>query len=239
VTTTPATAGATALPVPTGFDVVWALGAGLGGMLLGALAAAVPALLLDGARYGALALVGAVAGGVLGLWLALVRRRGWGWRELGFVTPRRSAWHLLWEVPAALVVGLVCTATLGTLLGLAPDPASSTEPDVITQGLASSPWLLVVGGICVALVIPAVEEVIFRRVLLGWLLTKVPVVVAVLVASAVFAAVHLLPVAVLYVFFLAVSANLLYLWHRSLWAPLALHATNNALATLITLAALT
>lgn len=218
------------LPSATGRDVLWTLLCSLGGTVLGTLVG-VPALFFGGLAYLAVCVGTSALGGLAGLWLALVRRRGWGLRELGFVACTRSAWHLLWEVPVALVVGLVCTATLGTLLGLVPD---GTEQSAIMGTLTAAPWSLVVGAVCIVLVVPVLEEVVFRRVLLSWLRTRVPVGVAVVVASAAFAAAHVLPVLMLYTFFLGLSAALLMLWHRSLWAPLALHATNNALACLVT-----
>lgn len=229
------------LPVPTGSDVVWTVVGGMGGMLVGAVVGLVPVLLLLGVAYAALGLVTSLLGGAAGLWAALVRRRGWGARELGLVRGTRSLWHLLWEVPLVLTVGLLLTATLGPLLGLSPeDPSgSSSEPDLVATSLVAAPWSLVVGGLCVVLLLPLVEEVVFRRVLLGWLVSRVPVVAAVLLVSAAFAAVHILPVAMLYLFWMAIGAALLMLRHRSLWAPLALHATNNLLASLVAVAALT
>lgn len=225
------------LPVPGGKDVLRAVAGGMGGMLVGLVVGIVPVLLLVGPSYAALGLATSAVGGVLGLWLTLVRGRGWGARELGFVRGTRSLWHLLWEVPLVLVLALVTTALLGPLLGLAP--RETPEDDLITTTLTAAPWSLVVGALCVVLVVPAVEEVVFRRVLLGWLMSRLPVPAAVLLVSAVFAGVHLLPVAVLYLFWLALGAALLVLLHRSLWAPLALHATNNALASLLAVTALT
>lgn len=225
--------------MPTGRDVLWTVAGGMGGMGVGLVAGLVPALLLGGIAYAALGLVTAALGGALGLWLCLLRRRGWGVRELGFVAGSRSPWHLLWEVPVALVAGLACTATLGTLLGLAPEAAGGTDTDVLTSTFTAAPWSVAVAGVCVVLLLPAVEEVVFRRVLLGWLRTRLPTLAAVLVVSVLFGAVHVVPVAVLYLTFLGLSAALLFLWHRSLWAPVALHATNNALATVVAVLAAT
>jgi hypothetical protein len=223
------------LPVPTGRDVLWTVLGTLAGTVVG-LAAGVPVLLLGGLSYLAVCLATSTLGGLAGLWFALVRRRGWGVRELGFVACTRSAWHLLWEVPVALVAGLVCSATLGPALGLVPD---GTGQDAVDGTLTAAPWSVVVGALCVVLLAPVLEEVVFRRVLLGWLRTRVPVGVAVVLVSAAFAATHVLPVLVLYTFFLGLSAALLVGWHRSLWASLALHATNNALACLLTVFAVT
>ena len=222
------------LPSPTGRDVLWTFLCSLGGTVLGALVG-VPVLYFGGLAYLAVCVATTALGGLAGLWLALVRRRGWGPRELGFVACTRSAWHLLWEMPVALVVGLACTATLGPLLGLVP---VGTEQSAIRGTLTAAPWSVVVGAVCIVLLVPVLEEVVFRRVLLSWLRTRVPVGAAVVVASAAFATAHVVPVLMLYTFFLGLSAALLMLWHRSLWASLALHATNNALACLVTVLAL-
>lgn len=229
------TAAPVDLPAPTGRDVLWTLVGGLGGMTLGLVVGLVPALLLGGLAFAAVGLVTSALGGLAGLWAALVRRRGWGLRELGFVASTRSAWYLLWEVPLSLSAALVCTATLGPLLGLTPRP---DEQDSLTESLGVNPWSLVVGGVCVVLLAPVVEEVVFRRVLLTWLRTRLPVGVAVVLASVAFAALHIAPVLMLYTFFLGLTTALLYLRHRSLWAPLALHATNNAIASLVAALAL-
>lgn len=201
-------------PPPTGSDTVWAFVAGMGGMVVGSVVVLVPLLLTLGVGYTAFGLLGAAVGAGLGLRVGLVRRRGWGWREPGFVRSRRSSWHLLWQVPTALVVGLLCTVAIGSALGLTPEAAggAGSEPDIFDDALVASPWLVAIALLCVVLLLPAAEEVVFRRVLLGWLLTRTPAVVAVALASLVFAAVHVLPAAVLYLFFLAVSANLLHLW---------------------------
>lgn len=228
------------LPVPSGRDVAWTALGGLGGMAVGLVAVLVPVLLLGGKDLVALALLASAVAGGAGLWLALGRRRGWGLAELGFVRGRRSLWHLLWEVPLLLVVGLLATVLAGTALGLAPEPApEGGSADLVSGALDASPWAWALGVACIVLLVPAVEEVVFRRVLLGWLRTRVPVWAAVVLVAVAFGAVHVAPAAVLYLTTLGLSAALLMVWHRSLWAPLALHATNNALASLVAVTALT
>ncbi len=87
------------------------------------------------------------------------------------------------------------------------------------------------------LLFPAAEEIIFRWLLLDWLRTRFSSAVAVLFSAVTFGAVHVVPVVMIYVVFLGLSACLLRLWHGSLWAPLALHATNNAVVALIVMRA--
>ena len=173
-----------------------------------------------------------VAGMLAGTWWALIRRGGWGWGDLGFTRPSRSLWHLLWEIPLAWAASLALVVTVGPLLGVSPQAAE-------TRGLAQlpDPWLMAGASLVIILVGPAVEEVLFRRVLLDWLRSKLPMAAAVLVSAVGFAAIHVIPSVMLYLFPLAVTMALLRIWHRTLWAPLALHSANNALATLVLLAA--
>jgi membrane protease YdiL (CAAX protease family) len=178
------------------------------------------------------AVLAGTAGACAGLWFSLSRRRGWGWRELGFVRPRRSAWHLCWQVPVALLASLVGAALLGTALGLAPADGSSRQLDV--DAWAVGPWALLLVGVCSALVFPAVEEVVFRRVLLDWLVSRMSPLLAVALVTVVFAAVHVVPAIMVYVVFLGLFTSLLRLWYASLWAPLALHAANNSIIALVT-----
>ena len=55
----------------------------------------------------------------------------------------------------------------------------------------------------------------------------------------VFAAAHAVPAVMLYIFFLGIPLVLARLWFGNLWAPLIVHATNNALVSLVALTTLT
>lgn len=182
--------------------------------------------------------IGGTVGMWAGLWATLSWRRGWGWREMGFVRPLRSPWHLCWQVPASVAASLVGAALLGTSLGLSPESGEpSLESELGTLDVA--PWVLLVLVLCVVVVAPAAEEVLFRRVLLDWLMTRTGALVAVPVTAVAFALVHVVPVAMVYVVFMGLFTALLRLWHGTLWAPLALHAANNGLVVLVAVTALT
>ncbi|WP_369126444.1 CPBP family intramembrane glutamic endopeptidase [Corynebacterium heidelbergense] len=81
------------------------------------------------------------------------------------------------------------------------------------------------------LVGPLLEEVVFRRVLLDYLLGVLPRWVAVPIVSACFALVHIAPPLIVYNFFLGIALAMARLWFRSLWGPFLLHVSNNALVT--------
>lgn len=197
-------------------------------MFLGGMLGVLPGLWLEDLDLVLLALPAAAIGSAAGMWLGLMRR-GWGWAELGFVSSRRSAWHLCWQVPVALIAVYSCSRMIAAVAGWAWVATDTASGGVLTLAMTVAPWLLVLVSLCAVVLLPMAEEVIFRRVLLGWLLTRMPQAVAVVTASVLFAAMHVVSMAAVYLFFLAVAASILYLWHRSLWAPLALHATNNAL----------
>lgn len=172
------------------------------------------------------------------LWWALRHRRRWTWADVGFVRMHRPA-HLLWEIPLTFLVGLTGAAGLGTLLGVAPDEAQTNQASTVSDALDAPLWLGALTVACLVVIWPLLEEIIFRRLLLGALSAWLPIGVAVVLAAMIFAAVHVLLPAMLYVIWLGLGACLLYLRHRSLWAPLILHMINNAFATSITLALLT
>lgn len=167
------------------------------------------------------------------LWLAgiawALRRRGWSWADLGLGPggPPRSA---LWQVPIAWIAVLVLTGVVGSWLLDAPE---SNAVETTQAALNLGPVALVGLAVAVVAIGPFVEEIIFRRVLLGWLEARVGVVVAVVGQAAVFAVMHVLPQAMLLTFFLGLATGLLARRHRSLWPALALHAVNNAVAVAV------
>ena len=171
--------------------------------------------------------------GAAGLWWWLIRRRRWGWGELGFTRPTRSLWHLLWETPLAIAASALIAALLGTLFGVSPSAASST-----TTGTEATPLLSVALLLTGVLVVPMAEEVTFRQVLLGWIAARTPTWAAIVLTGVVFGLVHIAPPVICYVLPLGVALTALRVWHGTLWASLLTHAVNNLLVTCLILAAI-
>lgn len=220
------------LPVPTGADVALAAVTGL----VVPVVVVVVALLTWRADVAEVWVLGAaVVVGWVGLWWVLVRRRGWGLRELGFTRPRRSLLHLLYQVPLAIIAGAGGAAAIGTALGMRPGGSGGTS---VAATLSLGPAAIIVTILAAVLLAPALEEIVFRRVLLDWLVSRMPVPLAVVVSALAFAAVHVVPIAMIYVVFLGFFTALMRRWYGTLWAPLLLHATNNAFVTGVALAAL-
>ncbi|PID98293.1 MAG: hypothetical protein CSA83_01610 [Actinomycetales bacterium] len=171
-----------------------------------------------------LPVVALIAG--IGLWLTLLRR-GWTWRDLGFTRSHRSLWHLLWEVPLLWVLALILTIVVATLVGISPpETRSTTNVDTLKLGIVAA----LLAAICTTIVFPVLEEIVFRRLLFGLFEQRFGLVVAILGSAAVFALVHVMPVGLIQ-FFIGIGAAILVRLHRTLWAPIALHALNNGLAT--------
>lgn len=181
----------------------------------------------------------AVTGGIpttvalwfLALWYAL-RARGWTWTDLG-LGPRPAAGRWLWQVGLAYVVVLVLATALASLL---TDPGE--QPNVMLGGVRFG-WVAVAAiWLTVVLVGPLVEEVVFRRVLQGWLEARVGFLLAAVLQAALFGALHVVPAAMVLTFLLGLGAALLARGQRSLWPALALHVLNNMIAVTVLLVTL-
>lgn len=168
------------------------------------------------------------------LWYGL-RARGWTWTDLGLAPGAGFAPGRWWWQVALAYVGVVVLATL--IVARLAEPGE--QPNVMTGGVRFGPVAILAIWVSVAVVGPLVEEVVFRRILLGWLESRVGLVLAVLVQAVLFAAIHVVPAAMVLTFLLAVAAALLTRRHRSLWPALALHVLNNTIAVSVLLATLT
>ncbi len=167
-------------------------------------------------------------------WRALILR-GWSWRDLGFVRGVRSLVHLWWEVPLVWAAALLLTIVAGTLAGLGPSgPRAASTAEALTLGVAG----LVATQVCMVLLLPALEEILFRRVIYGWLEQRLGTALAVVGSALAFGLVHVAPPVIVLQFFIGLGAALLARAHSTLWAPLALHALNNGIVTAVVLAAL-
>lgn len=174
----------------------------------------------------------------------LLRRRSWRWRDLGFRRLGTRGWHLLWQIPVGVTVSLV-VMVLGAdlLLGLEPvdEPASTNASLGAGSGVG---WILL--GLLGALVAgPLLEEIVFRRLVMGWLeqvmrrwwSRRWAVAASTLLSSALFALMHLVVPVMLWTFLLGLCCAVVTRWHGSLWAGFLFHLANNVLASTAVIAA--
>ncbi|MBH5302926.1 CPBP family intramembrane glutamic endopeptidase [Corynebacterium ulcerans] len=223
-------------PAPHAVHALWALalligivaGAAAGGFSAGFAAKRIQAPVADFIVVGGM--LGALLLGIAIFYLGFIRRCNWGRRELGFIPPTRSLWHLIWWFPLTVMIGGINAAIIGTSLGLSPKEAGGTATGFHLGPIAAI--VLLAGTI---LIVPFFEEVIFRRVLLDWLATKIPIQLASLLVVLAFTLIHISPAIMVYVVFLGISLVLARLWFSTMWAPFIVHAANNALVTIIAL----
>lgn len=173
------------------------------------------------------------ASAAVGMWWWLVRRRGWGWRELGFTAPTRSLWHLLWEAPLVMMGALVFVAIVRSMVDLSSDASSRSM-----AGGASSLVLNVAIVLSAVVVVPLVEEILFRRLVFDWMAARSPVWVAVIGTGVVFGLIHVVPAVVVYILPLGIGMTALRAWHGTLWASQIVHSANNGLVTVLLLLSL-
>ena len=147
---------------------------------------------------------------------------------LGFRPLGKRGWHLLWQIPVAIVGSAVCTSIVAPLLGIESTGASSPA------GTGTALVLFTLGAYL--LIGPFLEEVVFRRLIMGYLDTVMPAVASVLLTSLAFGLAHIAPAAIVYTFFGGLAFALVTRWHRSLWAGFIVHMCNNVLVEIIVLA---
>jgi membrane protease YdiL (CAAX protease family) len=129
------------------------------------------------------------------------------------------------------VLGLTAVTGLTALLFNSGRPVPSN-----TQGLfhgRPSTATLALALLVVAVLAPICEEVFFRGMLYQYLRARLPVVVAVALSAAVFAALHLLPLLFPILLFMGIMLAAVFETSRSLYASIGFHAANNALAVIL------
>ena len=157
-----------------------------------------------------------------------VRRRGLSWAAVGFRRPTKRMWHLLWQMPSALIAAVVTNVVVLTLVGRADQVADSDAFEEVALEVGSFAVIAIFLGAVLAA--PLWEEVIFRGVLFAALRERMALVWVFLITAGVFALIHVAPLALPYQFVMGIALALLRVFHDNLWAPIIMHAVNNFLA---------
>ena len=188
-------------------------------------------------------------GAIAMIWMTLVSTGGaalvaYFWRRRATHAERTASFHASrnistwgWVLTTAAATFLFSTAitSLSQSLGVKPEP---TNLAIIEAAFFSNPVFLSLFGVLIA---PAYEELLFRRVLFGRLWAAGRPWLGVALSSAAFALMHEIPGAtgngwqatgVLWLTygFMGAAFALVYWRTRTLWAPIAAHALNNAVA---------
>ncbi|MGD8397255.1 MAG: type II CAAX endopeptidase family protein [Anaerolineae bacterium] len=155
------------------------------------------------------------------VWLVM-RKYGAGWRALGL---RPFSWGGLGLGCGLMIVLSFVNATYAAVLFQFDLRA---QPDLLPiLADLDSPWFFVLGA---AVVAPFVEEVFFRGLLFGGLRRRFDWKVAAAISAALFAAIHLQPLAIPPIFLLGYLFAFLYHRTGSLWPSILMHLSTNTLA---------
>ena len=156
-----------------------------------------------------------------------LKHRGIG---LGFLPLGRRGWHLLWQGPLVILAAGVAAAIVGPLLGISPSDNTSAADG---RGV-----MVVVSLACYLLLAPLAEEIVFRRLLMGYLDRSVPAFASVILSSLLFGVAHIAPPVIVYATFLGMGCALVTRFHNSLRAGFIVHLVNNVVVQLIAVSAL-
>lgn len=168
------------------------------------------------------------------------------WQSVGF-----KAVSVKW-ILASIAIGVLfmplnigITVTLTEMLDLSaliaeptddPDnPDSLSAEEMIIE--ESTPTELIVLFILAAILIPIAEEVFFRGILYRWLRVRAGLWMGLGISAVVFGSLHLGP-QVLSISILGAIMAVVYERSKSLWTAITIHATNNALALILTFSGL-
>lgn len=153
---------------------------------------------------------------------------GFHWRDFGLV--RAPFWRTVLLMAAVMGAYFLILGVYNELVNLAPDDA----PEKL--GAAAGNWHMFFFALLVAVLAPIAEEIFFRGLIFRALWNSTGLWPAAIISGLLFGALHIdattterllqvVPLAVL-----GVSFALLYSWTGTLYATIALHATNNAIA---------
>ncbi len=163
-----------------------------------------------------------------------LRRAGSGWRELGFHRPTSRMLHLFWQVPLIFLVVITVQGLVFTLSGEVPEDGGGVDAVLVGVG----PGLTIIAIIGIAILTPIWEEAAFRGIIYGGLKRRLGLIAAALISATLFAVAHGVPILLPYMVTMGLAFVYLREFHRTLWAPIVMHASVNTLAALVALVAL-
>ena len=149
-------------------------------------------------------------------------------KELGVHRP--LAWRdLLLSVPAYLLYFLLTAVAAYVVITYIPAIDMEQAQDVIFNGIGRN-YEFILAFITLVILAPVAEEVLFRGYLFGRLMRYIPVWLAVLVTSAIFAAEHGQWNVAVDTFILSVVMCAVRLHTGTIWTPIMIHMIKNGIA---------
>lgn len=169
------------------------------------------------------------------LYLLVVRRRGLSWAALG-LRPTQARWYTvaLLLALASFPLVMVVNAGVQALLG---EPLRNPQLEILAP--AEFSWgALAVMLLMAGLVVPVVEEIVFRGLLFGWLRTRFGLAAGIALSALAFAFAHGIPVLAPALAVQGILLAWLYARSDSLWPGVVMHGTFNGLMSILLYAAI-
>ncbi len=146
----------------------------------------------------------------------------WRWREKGFLRIQKGAAASLAFCTA---LGILGNAALNVIMNLLDVARFFPDYDAMMEmAMGGSPLFLVLAVVILA---PLVEELIFRGLVMGHLLTKMKRPYAIALSSVIFGLIHLNPLQILYAALMGALLALIYVRAGTIWAAIFAHAGFN------------
>jgi membrane protease YdiL (CAAX protease family) len=161
------------------------------------------------------------AGLLVPVWWLVIRRYGVGWGVLGL---RPFGAGNLGLGCGLMIMSLLFNAAWAAFLAIFDLRAQVDMVPIFAE--LSSPWWLLLAGVVVA---PVVEELFFRGFLYAGLAQRYSWRRAAVISSALFALIHLQPLAIPPIFILGYIFAYLYRRSGSIWPAVVMHVATNAL----------
>ena len=165
-----------------------------------------------------------------GIYFVLIKGRGFEWRDLG-LRPIAQGW-----ITTALFAALGCLVLTALLTQLTdrfyPSPMIDEYAQVLVPGgvTLSRAAILVV---CVGILVPIAEELLFRGVLYGWLRQRWRAVPCAVISAGLFALAHANFRMALQIFITGLILAALYEYSRSVVAPMLTHMAVNTISLVL------
>ncbi len=162
-------------------------------------------------------------------WLVVLRRHGLGLADIG-LRPTYNGWYRIAVGLGLLCMPLISGINLGVQILMGEVVENPQMRALAPEGFSWTSLLLML--VLVGVLVPFIEEVIFRGVLLGWLLKRLRFIYAAPISAVIFSVAHglphLIPALAVMGLILATVA-----WRSgSLWPSVVVHGVFNSTMTI-------
>lgn len=163
---------------------------------------------------------------VLAAWMFSIKKYRISWPDFGLCKPVSE--HTFWMTLLALFASLYFSIFYVQIVSLLE--LDFLIPELLITLPQKGSFLAVLFGFSVIIIAPFSEEVFFRSFLIQGMRSKTSVPIAIILSALLFSASHLSIGMLIPAAFSGIILGLLFLYTRSLWPPMAVHAIQNSLA---------